>query len=268
MGLPQGSPLSPVLFNVYTKGLADLSQNGHSKILTRADDGLMYKTSKDSQEAAEAVQYQLDSVSKWCHDTGSLINPDKEQTLWCTFDNRAAGKTRPAVTFDGAVVERTRHLRNLGIHFDIMLTNRKHVETTALKCKKGLSVLKAMATKGIEQCHLFLLYQSVVLSVIVYGRGLTTMAQTNLLKVDRVQNEAMRVILGTTKATSTETMRFMLDLPPMQTRQKVEQVKAYFSAVENPHNPVHEAVKDTKGCRLGRGKSWMGQAEYSILRVC
>ena len=65
-----------------------------------------------------------------------------------------------------------------------MVTYRKHVEITALKCKKGLSVLKAMATKGIEQCHLFLLYQSVVLSVIVYGRGLTTMAQTNLLKLD------------------------------------------------------------------------------------
>ena len=59
------------------------------------------------------------------------------------------------------------------------------------------------------------------------------MAQTNLLKLDRVQNEAMRVILGTTKDTAIETMRFMLDLPPMQTRQKVEHVKAYFSAVEN-----------------------------------
>ena len=42
------------------------------------------------------------------------------------------------------------------------------METTALKCKKGLSVLKAMAAKGIEQCHLFLLYQSVVLSVTDY----------------------------------------------------------------------------------------------------
>ena len=94
------------------------------------------------------------------------------------------------------------------------------------------------------------------------------MAQTNLLKVDRVQNEAMRVILGATKDTPTETTRFMLDLPPMQTRQKVEQVKAYFSAVENPHNPLHEAVKDIKGCRLERGKSWMGQADDSILQVC
>ena len=40
MGIPEGSSLSPVLFNVYTKGLADLNQNGPSKILTLADDRL------------------------------------------------------------------------------------------------------------------------------------------------------------------------------------------------------------------------------------
>ena len=85
----------------------------------------------------------------------------------------------PAVTLDGAVVEPTSHLRYLGIHFDRMLTYRKHVETTALKCKKGPSVPKAMAPKGTEQRQLFLLYQNVVLGVIVYGLGLTTMAQTN-----------------------------------------------------------------------------------------
>ena len=38
----------------------------------------------------------------------------------------------------------------------------------------------------------------------------------------------------------------MLDLPPLQTRQEVEQVKEHFSAIENPHNPLHEVVKDTK----------------------
>ena len=48
----------------------------------------------------------------------------------------------------------------------------------------------------------------------------------------------------------------------------MEQVKAYFSAMENSHNPLHEAVKDTEGCRLGRGKSWMGPAQDSILQVC
>ena len=69
--------------------------------------------------------------------------------------------------------------------------NHKHVETTTLKCKKGLSVLKAMAAKDTEQRYFFLLYQSVVLDVIDCGPGRTARAQTNLLKLDSVQNEAL-----------------------------------------------------------------------------
>ena len=75
------------------------------------------------------------------------------------------------------------------------------------------------------------------------------MPQTNPPKLDRVQNKAMTVTLGTTKDTGTETMRFMLDLPPMQTRQKAEHAKAYPSTVGNPHNALHEPVKDTMGCK-------------------
>ena len=126
-----------------------------------------------------------------------------------------------------------------------MLTYRKHVETTVLKCKEGLSVQKAIAVKSIEQHHLFQLYQSVVLSVTDYRLGLTTKAQINLLKLDRVQNEAMQFIQGTTKDTPIETMRFMLDLPQMQTGQKVEQVKAYSSANENPLNHLNVMITQT-----------------------
>jgi len=79
-----------------------------------------------------------------------------------------------------------------------------------------------MAAKDTEQRYFFLLYQSVVLGVIDCGPGLTAMAQTNLPKLDSAQNEAMWVILGNTKDTPIDIMRFMLDLPPMQTRQEVE----------------------------------------------
>ena len=54
----------------------------------------------------------------------------------------------------------------------------------------------------------------------------------------------------------------------METRHKVEQVKAYLNAMQNPKNPFHDAVKEEKGCRLARGKSWMDQAEQSIQHVC
>ena len=217
MGLPQGSPLSPVLYNVYTKGLADLHHNHISKVLSFADDGLLYKTGRDSHEVAEKVQAQLDNAAQWCQETSSCINPEKAKVLWCMLDNKAAGKPMPDVKFNDTVIERTNQLRYLGVHFDRMLTFGRHVESTQLKCKKGMSVIKAMAVKGIEQRHLFRLYQGIVLSVIDYGLGLTTMSQTNLQKLDRIQNEAMRVILGTTRDTPIEAMRFILDLPPMKT---------------------------------------------------
>ena len=124
----------------------------------------------------------------------------------------------PVVTLDGAVVQRTNHLKYREIHFHRMLTYGQPVETTAQKCNKGLSVLEATATKGIEQRHLLLLYVTVVFSITDYGPGLTKMAQTNLLKLDRVQNEATIVMLGTTNGTPTETLKFMLDLPLMQIR--------------------------------------------------
>ena len=94
------------------------------------------------------------------------------------------------------------------------------------------------------------------------------MPQCNLLKLDRVQSEAMRVILGTRKDTPIEVMRYLLDLPSMETRHKVKQVKAYLDAMQNPKNPLYNAVKEEKGCRLARGKSWMGQAEQPIQDVC
>lgn len=48
-----------------------------------------------------------------------------------------------------------------------------------------------MNADSIEQRHLFLLYQSVVISVIHdHGLGHTTMPQLSLLELDRVQNEA------------------------------------------------------------------------------
>ena len=160
MDVPKWSPLSPVLFNVFTKGLADLNRNG-----------LIYKTSRDSQEAAGAVQEVDGSVSHWYHGPRSLINPDKAQPLWCTLDNRAAGKPIPAVTFDGAVVEWRSHLRYMGS----TLTECWPTENM-WKEQHYQSVMKALAATGTEQRHLFLLYQSVVLSATDYRLGLTTMA--------------------------------------------------------------------------------------------
>ena len=69
-------------------------------------------------------------------------------------------------------------------------------------------------------------------------------------------------ILGTTRDTPTENIRFMLDLPSMQTRQKVEQVKAYLTSLVSSKIPTTHSTKpwktqedaDLDGTSLG----WIG----------
>ena len=106
---------------------------------------------------------------------------------------------------------------------------------------------------------MFLLYENVILSVIDYVPSLTTLSQSNLLNLDRVLNEVVRVFQRKKNNTPIEARCYLLDLPSMKARHKVEQVKAYLNAMQNPKNPLHDAVKEEKRCRLARDKPKMGR---------
>ena len=103
-----------------------------------------------------------------------------------------------------------------------------------------------------------------------YGLGLTTLSHSTLLKLDGVQNEAMRVILETGKDTPIEAMRYLLDLPSPWKQDiswSKSSCKAYLNAMQNPKNPLHDAFKGEQGWRLAKDKSQMGQAELSTQHV-
>ena len=84
------------------------------------------------------------------------------------------------------------------------------------KAKRGINVIKVMATFDMQQWVLFLLLQVMVLSVIDYGLGLLTLSQTQVDRLEKVQNEAMRAVVVCTRDTPISAMRFLLDLPSIR----------------------------------------------------
>ena len=84
--------MSPVLYNVYTKALADLNSNGLSQVPTLVDNGLIYKTASDIHTVVTTVQKQWEKVLHWCQETESEINSSKAQALWCILNNKAVGQ--------------------------------------------------------------------------------------------------------------------------------------------------------------------------------
>ena len=127
-------------------------------MLTLADGGLIYKTTSDIHTAGTAVQVQLE---KKCYTGGKRQSPKsiqaRRKVCGAPPNNQAVEQALPSVSFYGEVIERTSSLRYLGIHFERMLIYKVQVESTKLRCKKGVSAQKAPASKVIEQSHLFLL---------------------------------------------------------------------------------------------------------------
>ena len=134
----------------------------------------------------------------------------------------------PTVPIGEQELERVHSLRQLGITLDRSLSGKDHITRLVTKARKGLNALKMMAIRRMPQRILFILYQTLVLSVIDYGFGLLTLSATQLRRLEVVQNEGMRTVLGCTRDTSAEAMRHILDLPCMEERHKIAQVKAYL----------------------------------------
>ena len=132
MGLPQGSALSHVLYNVCTKGPADLTDNGLSRVLTLVDVGLIYKIANDTYTAITAVQEQSGKVLQWCQETRTEINSSKAQALWCTLRNKVVGQAMPAISFNREVIKRKNSLRYLGFVCLLVgcLTSQQHASVS------------------------------------------------------------------------------------------------------------------------------------------
>ena len=267
-GLPQGSPLSPVLFNIYTSKIASNEDFRPGGILTFADDITVYEEGKDWIEMARSLEERLQEVARWCEDHKAAVNPAKAQVLWCSLNNKAINQPTPPITFDYEVIERLPELRYLGVVFDRSLSFAKHVDHIAAKARKGVNAIKTMEAAQIHQRVLFLMMQLVVLSIIDYGLGCLTLSATQIGKLEKIQNEAIRAVTGCTRDTPIICMRYLLDLSSIKVRHKLAQAKMYLNVMADDGHPLYHALKNEKGNRLKRGRSWMAEAEESLKRVC
>ena len=231
-GLPQGSALSPVLFNVYTLGITSNQMEGPGRVLSFADDVLVYRHGKDRRAIANGVQEELERIGGWCQENNGHIHPDKAFVLWCSLNNHAVSAEMPTVSVGGKDIKREQTLRYLGVVFDRTLSGKDHITRVVSKARKGLTAVKTMAYANISQKTLVILFQALVLSVIEYGLAFVNLSDTQLRRLEVIQNEGMRAILGCTRDTSAAAMRYALNLPTMATRYKLAQVKAYLRSVQ------------------------------------
>ena len=147
----------------------------------------------------------------------------------------------PPVFIEGNELQSEDTLKYVGVTFYRSLCGNEHISRTIVKTRKGFVALKTIAGARMTQKILCILFQTLILSV-NYGYGLMTLSEAQLERLKVIQSEAMRAILGCTRDTSAEAMRYLLGVLTMAERLRIAQVKAFLRMAADEFHPLHSKV--------------------------
>jgi hypothetical protein len=210
-GVPQGSILGPVLFNLAINDL--LSTNPTS--FAYADDTVIYTKSESPEKSVQLCQTLLANVHEWYRDNCLQLNLSKTQ--FCMFSNRKL-KGVYTINIDDLTIHSNDSLSLLGIKLDPKLDLISHTHSVASKAC-SLLYLTSKLKKYLNVEQLLQTYTLLIRPRLEYCSSiLLACTQKNSNVLENVQNRAIRIILSAPKKFSVTTGRLLLNLPTLSSR--------------------------------------------------
>ena len=167
--VPQGSPLSPLLFLLYILMLyEELEVHKGIVIVGFADDTNMMTASLSAKDNCAVLERAWVTCEAWAKRYGMAFAPQKSELLH--FSKAKVG-LKDSVTLSGAVIKPKDSVRFLGVFFGRRFTWKRHL----LELRRKLATQQYAVTKlgnsawGTSVARARQLYIAVVRSALAYG---------------------------------------------------------------------------------------------------
>ena len=192
-GVPQGSVLGPLLFLLY---INDLENSCNSTPRLFADDTCVIAKGTSPAQLELQLNHELNQIAAWINANNLTINPSKTYALIISpFTNLNSPTLN--LFYNHHRIDVVRTVKYLGIILDNQLLFKQHIKMLESKLSRYVGIifkLKSFLPKYI----LSKIYYAFIHSYLNYGLiiwGATP--ASNLSKLCRIQNKALRVITGT-----------------------------------------------------------------------
>jgi len=246
-GTPQGSTLSPLLFDIYIKDITKFVHQ-NSKILLYADDITVYSTATNPMEAFTSVQSSINGISDFLRDKGLDLSPSKSN--WMLFTKSRTAFNLPSLTINYDIVSRVDSVRFLGVILDSKMSGKNHIKFLVKKGSVIVDILSALAGTwwGSHPQLLLNLYRSTFRSSIEYGCHVFRFHHNKscFAALERLQYRAIRVAMGYRISTPINVMLYESREIPLKLRFLFHMRKFLIKSLSRKFNPVIDSLDSMK----------------------
>ena len=222
IGISQESPISLILFLIYIRFLFTKRLNTSERILSYLDDIGLVVSSKSIEENCQLLQkLAQDLLVKQHH---NCMQFDMEKTELIHFHSKRffdlENKTY-SVKIGESIIQPKSLVKWLGIWLDSKLTFKQHVEKKTTQALKLLNQIERLSNteRGLSFQAMRQLYIACISSVADYGVPVWWNNQKNMLeKFQKLQNIALRKMLGAFKTFLINAMKLEASIPPPKIR--------------------------------------------------
>jgi Reverse transcriptase (RNA-dependent DNA polymerase) len=196
-GIPQGSPISPILFLIYIR---DLFISNSIKYLSYMDDIALIASSKSYKKNIEILQREAKSLITLGNKNHIEFDIDKTELIHFYISPKLVLSLELP---NEVVIEPKRLVKWLGVYFDSNLKFKEHIATRTSLAKQSFYRLNRLVniTRGLSPFATRQLYLACITSVSDYGSILWwgKVNKTQIQPLQAIQNLAIRKILGVFK---------------------------------------------------------------------
>lgn len=242
-GLPQGSVLAPLLFNLY---ISDMPPTVSRKF-AYADDNAIGVQDNNPEIIEDILTADLQILDKYYTDW--RLCPNEQKTEICFFHlNHREANLKLVVPFRNKILEHNNFPTYLGKTMDRTLTDKTHLEKLAQKLKSRNNILHKLAgtSWGCNGITLRTAALALVYSTAEYCCS-AWLNSAHVNKIDIQLNETMRIVSGAIQSTPLEWLPVMSNIAPTHLRRKAALQREFNKIENNLQLPIHQDLNDIRG---------------------